>query len=213
MKAIIFFITALTIWASNLYAQDAFLRADSLYKEAYSEYPKEEYLVGVGIVDNSGDRFRDRKVAEVRARLEIAKVIRVRVEEEIIDSVCEGKAESCMSEFRSISKETVDEFLAGSRIVKAGEGGNIVYAIAVKPRKEASEGMDKAIEETVKDTKENIEKAKGGDKDALKEAQEGYMKALVLSKGKEAIEGEKALKGRASDMLEEMEKEIEGIGK
>ena len=38
------------------------------------------------------------------------------------------------------------------------------------------------------------------------------MKALALDKDKEVIEGKKAVKSRASDLLEELEREVARLG-
>jgi hypothetical protein len=186
--------------------------ASSSYDEVYAEYPKDRYLVGIGEVDKTGNSLNNKRVAEVLARLEIAKQIKVRLREETVDIMCEGGSArlfkdilECKNEFIMIVEVTVDEFLEGSRIVKLGENKGIVYAVAVMPKAVAVKELDNKVKESVDNTKENIEKAKEGDKEALNEAQEEYMKAVTYDKEKELIEG---VKSRASDMFEELEKEL-----
>ena len=186
--------------------------AEPLYNEVYLEYPNDKYLVGVGEAEKTESSYKDRRIAEVHARLEIAKQIKVRLREETLDIMCEGGGErlfkdilECKNEYIMIIEVTVDEFLQGSRIVNYGERDGIVYAVAVMPRAKASEDLDKGVEDSIKKTKENIDKAKEGDKESLNKAQEEYMKALTLEKEKEIIEG---VKGRASEVFEELEKEI-----
>src|SRR3989337_2299467 len=150
-----------------------------------ARYPSNIYIVGITEIPKTGDQYNDRRVAEVHARLEIAKQIKVRMESESVDIMCEGPTlrlfnskQECKSQFVSIIRETVDEFLQGSKIVEQGEKGDSVYAVAVMPREKAIEELDKNIQESLDNTKENVEKAKQGDKEALKNAEEQYKKAI-----------------------------------
>src|SRR5208282_6103406 len=116
----------------------------TLYEAAYLEYPQSIYIVGIAEVPKTDNPYNDKRLAEVLARLDIAKQIKVRIKSESIDRQCEGSTYKtfqdqgeCCSEFSAIIEETVDEFLAGSRIVKHGERENFVYAVAVLKRQGA----------------------------------------------------------------------------
>ena len=61
--------------------------------------------------------------------------------------------------------------------------------------------MNKSIEKA----NDGIEKAKKGDKEAIKYAQDEYMKAVAYDKEREIIEG---VKSRASEIFDELENEI-----
>ena len=71
--------------------------ADSLYDSIQEEYPKANYIVGVGEGKKSDSPVKDKRVAEVLARLEIAKQIKVRIREETIDIMCEGEKAPMMN--------------------------------------------------------------------------------------------------------------------
>lgn len=194
----------------NLFANIAF--ADSLYDKIYTEYPRESYLLGIGEISKTNNIFKDKRVAEVMARVEIARQIKIRLREETVDIMCEGGSErlfkdilQCKNEFIMIVEVSVDEFLQGSRIVNHGEKDGIVYAVAVMPKAQAVAELDNKVKEFVDNTKESLEKAEKGDKEALSEAQEEYMKAVTYDKEKEIIEG---VKSHASKVFEDLEKEI-----
>ena len=73
------------------------------------------------------------------------------------------------------------------------------------PKAQAVAELDNKVKESVDNTKESLEKAEKGDKEALSEAQEEYMKAVTYDKEKEIIEG---VKTHASKVFEDLEKEI-----
>ncbi len=182
------------------------------YDEVYSQYPKDKYLVGIGEAARSVNPLNDKRIAEVLARLDIAKQIKIRLREETVDIMCEGgsgklfkNTSECKNEFIMIVEATVDEFLEGSRIVNNGEKEGLVYAVAVMPKAQAVEELDHKVKESVGNTKENIEKAKKGDKEAVNDAQEEYMKAVTYNKEKEMLGG---VRSRSSDMFDELEKEL-----
>ena len=194
----------------------AFSTADtwggSSLKEVYKKYPKAKYLVGIGEAEKSGNNLTDKRISEVLARLEIAKQIKVRLREETVDIMCEGGSQrlfkdilQCKNQFIMIVEATVDEFLEGSRIVEHGTDEGIVYAVAVMPRAQAVEELNGKVKQSLDTTKEKIEKAKEGDKKAAADAQEEYMKAVTYDKERELLDG---VKDRASDMFDELEKEL-----
>ncbi|MBI5179010.1 MAG: LPP20 family lipoprotein [Nitrospinae bacterium] len=117
--------------------------------EIKKQYPDDQYLVGVGQVKTSGNSAADRRVAEVMARYEIAKQIRVRVETEMVDSMCEGKSPECKNEVRMVIKQTVDEVLTGSKIADYTEEKGMAAAVAVLP-KAAADDVRRKAEESLK---------------------------------------------------------------
>jgi len=190
--------------------------AESSYDSVYAEYPKDKYLVGIGETGGTGNFLNDKRVAEVLARLEIAKQIKVRLKEETVDIMCEGGSAKlfkdileCRNEFVMVVEVTVDEFLEGSKIVNHWEKDGIVYSAAVMPKAEAVKELDDKAKESAEKTKENIEKARKGDKEAAGEAQKAYMKAVTYDREKEMLDG---VRSRASDMFEELEKELVKLG-
>ena len=186
--------------------------AGSSYDEVYSKYPKSRYLVGVGEAARTGNTLSDKRIAEVLARLDIARQIKIRLQEETLDIMCEGGSgklfkgrQECRNEFIMVVSVTVDEFLKGSRIVDYGEKEGIIYAVAVMPKTQAVEDLDTKIKESINNTKENIEKARKGDKEAVNDAQEEYMKAVTYDKEREMIDG---VRDRASGIFDELENEL-----
>ncbi|OGW53205.1 MAG: hypothetical protein A2Z60_04590 [Nitrospirae bacterium RIFCSPLOWO2_02_42_7] len=138
------------------------------YESIKEKYPADIYIVGIGEVESSKDAHKDKIRAEMLARLEIAKQIRIRIQEKSIDIMCEGEGKTffdnvsdCRNQITTIIETTVDEILEGSKIIDAGEDKEreIYYAVAVLPRKEAvskvKEGLQRVIthggEESVTD--------------------------------------------------------------
>lgn len=198
------------LFTVNLFANIAF--AGSIYDKIYTEYPRESYIVGIGEISKTNNIFKDKRVAEVMARVEIARQIKVRVKEATLDIACEGSigkvfagSMECKNEFVMIIEQSVDEMLVGSRIVSYGEKDGIVYAVAVLPRAKTGENLNRNIQDSINKTKKSIGKAKEGDKESIKEAQEEYMKALTYDKEKELIDG---VNSRSLEVFEDLEKEI-----
>jgi len=186
--------------------------AGSSFDTIYAEYPKDRYLVGIGETVSTGKFLSDKRIAEVLARLEIAKQIKVRLKEETVDIMCEGGTArlfkdmlECRNEFVMVVEVTVDEFLAGSKIVSHWEQEGIVYAAAVMPKAEAVKELDNRANESADRTREHIEKAKKGDSGAAGDAQKEYMKAVTYDREKEMLDG---VRSRASDLFDELEREL-----
>ena len=85
------------------------------YEDIKKEYPADTYLIGIGEVVSSGNQHSDRMMAETLARLEIAKQIRVRIQEESIDIMYEGEGktafaglEECRNQLSTVIETTVD---------------------------------------------------------------------------------------------------------
>lgn len=189
--------------------------AEPVYDKVYAEYPKKSYIVGIGETSKTDSFFKDKRVAEVLARVEIARQIKVKVKETTLDIACEGSigkifgnSLECKNEFVMIIEQSVNEVLVGSRIVNHGERDGIVYAVAILPRGKASKGLEKDIQDSINKARESIKKAKEGDRDSLKKAQEEYMKAVTYDKERDIIKG---VKGHATELFNELEKEIKRL--
>jgi len=211
MRRVLFFVVMLLLCLPGR----SFSETDH-YASVRARYPGKSYLIGIGEVRSSGNDIRDRRIAAVMARTELARQIRVRMQEETLDIACEGTAgrifaggEECRNEFVMVIQETVDEVIVGSRIVETGEREGIVYAVAVLPRREAGRELDRNFEESVQRTKEHVEKARKGDSESLRNAKEEYLRALTYMKEKEIIEG---VKNRAGAAFEDLEKELLKLG-
>jgi len=107
------------------------------------DYPPDSYIIGTAEVEFSGDVHNDKTRAEALARLEIAKQIRVRIQEESIDIMCEGEGktafagiEECRNQITTVIETTVDEFLKDSQIIESGEDKDrgVYYAVAILPK-------------------------------------------------------------------------------
>ncbi len=186
--------------------------AEPDYTEVKIRYPKAAYIMGIGESRKTDNPMKDKRVAQVMARLDIAKQIRVHISEKTIDVMCEGiravlfrNGEECRSEFRMVIEESVDLFLEGSRIVSEGSRGEMMYAVAVLDRSEAGDRLEERSREAVVQAKEDLEKAKGGDKDALKQAKEEYKKAVAYEKEKEVIAG---VRSKADAAFQDVEQEL-----
>lgn len=154
-KFILLTIAILILFASSVKAETI---AQDLAKKINHSYPSEKFMIGVGIVEVSGDEYKDRRGAEILARLEIAKLIRTTIKESSIIVLCEGNAKTlydnqmdCINHFEEIIEESVEEILEGSQIVETGDiknsGKSIFYAIAVLPKKAAIENADSLLEQ------------------------------------------------------------------
>jgi hypothetical protein len=186
--------------------------AASPYDDIKAEFPASAYIVGIGEAKKSSDDLKDRRTAEVLARLEIAKQIKVQIKSQTIDVMCEGKAgalfpdgQTCRNEFLQIVEESVDLFLEGTRIVRHGERGGMVFAVAVLDRAPAARTAEDKSREAAGQAKASLDKAKAGDGEALKQAKEDYKKALTFEKEREIISG---VKTQAKSAFEDLEKEL-----
>ena len=182
--------------------------------EIKKQFPESGFIVGIGEMKASGNGPADKRMAEVLARLEIAKQIRVRVEEEMVDTACEGSGKTagsaCRNEVVMIIKLTVDEVLAGSKIVKSGEEKGTVYAVAVIPKGDSGGLSEKKAAEMADLARENLKKAEAGDGVALKTAKQKYLMALGFLKEAETM-GKKPQSGLLDDIGKDI-KRLEAAG-
>ncbi len=183
------------------------------------QFPRSKYIVGTAEVNLSADSLKDRRLAEILARLEIAKQLRVRVREESIDIMCEGKpsqlfagANECRNILSTVIEVTVDEVLVGSRIVEAGKDSvrGIYYAVAVLSREDAAATSERGLKESMEKAVEFLNKARmSTDPDAKKvyaeKAKEAFLKGVVYEGGSLAFEDTRL---RAKDFFEKFAEEI-----
>lgn len=193
-----------------------------LYDEVNKKYPTDAYLVGIGEVNTSGDIIKDRKRAEILARLDIAKQIKIKVKETAFDVMCEGEGKAmfadlpeCRNQFITIAEATVDEVLEGSRIEITGEdkGRSIFFAVAVLPKNTVISRVKGGYEESIDKATELIGKARSSQREDtrnghLREAREEVKKAMAYETNRAALEGTKS---KAGELFGELAKEIGNI--
>lgn len=184
------------------------------------QYPPHEFLLGIAEVEGTKDIYTDIRRAEVLARLEIARQIKVRVTEKTIDIMCEGSGKGLFASVKECSNQivmtvelTVDETIEGSNIVAKGQDKDrgIVYAVAVLPRDNivswAENGFKRAVEKAEQFLKEAEEaKDKIVKSQYLKNAKEELLKAGIYNS--ESIED---VRLRADGMFKEIAEEIKKI--
>lgn len=173
------------------------------YAESRAKYPRIEYWLGIGETALSGNRMQDKRKAEVFSRVEIAKQIEVKIEEESLDVMCEkvGKLfaddKECQSETRVVIKSTVDLILRGSEIIQHGAdtARGIYYAIALLPKKQMAPIVEMNIESSRERAKallnEAEESKRKGNQDLfqkdLAEARQELLKAMAFDSQKKLI--------------------------
>lgn len=184
----------------------------SLHDDIYREYPKENFIVGIGESKRTDNPLKDKRVAEVLARVDIARQIKVRVKEDTVDIMCEGKRlgffngkVECENQFVMVIETSVDEFLHDSNIVRYEERGERIYAVAVLKRRVKSEALQEKTNMALESARKNLEKAGKGNSRALKKAQEEYLKAFVYDKERAIVEG---VRQRSSTLFDELAEEI-----
>ncbi len=121
----------------------------SFISDIYDSYSAKDYLIGIGEVTKTGNRVKDNRAADILSRLEIAEQVRIKIEAETVDQICEDKERlfkdisECRNAFKMVVKITVDEFIEGATIVAHGEDKGIVYAIAVLKRHDITAQIDR----------------------------------------------------------------------
>lgn len=91
------------------------------------------YWIGYGQGDMSKGKVVCERVAELSARADLAKQIRVMVKEHMIDRVHEGSGQEAKQDIEVTREEIVQEYLRGVLIVDrhTDEGNNLCIATAV----------------------------------------------------------------------------------
>jgi hypothetical protein len=168
-------------------------------------YPNDAYFVGIGSVQTTGNTDSDKRRATILARLEIAKSIKVTVQEHTVDMICsrgsgplDADSSSCKNEFSMIVEESVSQVLEGSSIVEAHEDhkNNTYVAIAILPKAQAARKSDQeaaALKETAeRHLAKARESALPNEKNAeIEIAKDDLKKALVFEGQKIAIQNVK----------------------
>ena len=128
-------------------------RLSRVIEEIKKNYPADTYFFGIGRADISDDSEKDNHKAEMLAKTEIAKTIRVHITEEMIDELCErtGRAykdsEGCRNQVTVIATESVNEFLIGTQIVRHEREDGQAWAVAVIPRKNVISALKDRIDD------------------------------------------------------------------
>jgi hypothetical protein len=94
------------------------------------------YLRGVGEGDLSKGRVACQRVAELSARTEIAKQIRVQVSEHAVDRLRERTGQPIQQDLEVVREEVVNELLRDVRIIDKhiDEAAGICRSVAVMPK-------------------------------------------------------------------------------
>lgn len=187
----------------------AFAGAGNPYDEYYKTYPGDEYIVGIGEAQASGNKYADRRITEVLARRDIASQIRVRTTEVSVDLMCGGQgAGDCKDTVVSIIETSVDEFLRGSRVVDSGVRDGSAFAIVVMPKEGAVRTLGTRIEGAVGVVKDDLAAARSGDMDALERAQSNLVRARTYEIERQILEG---VRTNASSAMNELQKELDKL--
>jgi len=157
--------------------------ADAL-EETQKNYPTDAYLVGVGMVQPSKDAYKNKRRAEILARLEIAKMIKVTIKENTVDVMCERQGKTvydsksdCVSKFTMLVEESVDLVLEGSKIVDSGESKGMYYAVAVLPKDQTAARAEEAAKNAQQQAREHLDKAKKAGAASVKKEETDKAKA------------------------------------
>ncbi len=99
-------------------------------------YPSDQYLVGTGQGELSKGRVTCQRVAELAARTDLAKQIRVLVKERAVDRIRERTGHHAEQDLEVTREEIVQEYLQGVKIVDrhVDEATGICSSTAVMPR-------------------------------------------------------------------------------
>ena len=184
-------------------------QAGNPYEKYYGQYPQDEYIIGIGEAPNTGSKYAAKRIAEVLARRDMASQINVRTIEVSVDLMCSGpESSACKDEVVSIIETTVDEFLRGSRVVDFAESEGAVIIVVIMPREGISRTLEARIDGAVSGAKQNLDAARGGDKEALERARKQYMMARTYEIEQQILEG---VRTNASKALKELEKELDKL--
>ena len=98
--------------------------------------PSDDYLRGIGEGDLSKGRITCQRVAELAARTDLAKQIRVRVTEHAVDRVRERMGRTTEQEIEVVREEMVSELLRDVRITdrRFDESAGTCSSVAVMPK-------------------------------------------------------------------------------
>jgi len=105
-------------------------------KHDRSMYPTEQYLIGTGQGDFNKGKIVCQRVAELSARSDLAKQIRVLVKEHMVDRIRDRAGREAEQDTELTREEIVQEYLQGVKIVdhQIDEDSKICSATAVMPK-------------------------------------------------------------------------------
>jgi len=206
LTVIMLIVPALTYGATSL---------EGLRGELSDEYPHDKYLLGIGESRRTGSDIRDFRVAEVMARRDIAQQVRVEIKSVDLDFACGGPVgkayggmEQCKEEYLSIVQSSINEFLAGSRVVKKDKDDDNVYVIVAMPRSDMASRAREARRVAMEEGRESIKKAAAGQENARQEARGAILRAKAYDRQARAFED---IRENADELFRELEAELERL--
>ncbi len=104
--------------------------------DPFTRYPESEYLVAVGYGDLAKGALRCEQVADVVARAELAKLIRVQIKEHATDRVRERSGQPLEQDIEIVREQLANELLQDVKIVarSTDQAKNTCSSVAVMPR-------------------------------------------------------------------------------
>lgn len=197
---------------SSAVAESPTMVADGLR----AKYSASQFVVGIGEAPKEGQNgVKARRSAEVLARSEVAKQIKVHVRENTIDLMCEGKGSAllkgtdCKNMVVSVVELSVDMFLSGVRIAETAEGPDSWFAVALLEKKKAADSLAEESKEATERAIEEVAKAKAGDADAKEKAVAELRKAVILDKERAVFD---QIKSDSDSIFEDLERNITALG-
>lgn len=123
-------------------------------KGYHPKYTEHLYIIGIGIVKGTGDEEKDIKRADDSARAEIAKQIKVHVQEEIKD-VIQGSEKKVAADIEVMTKSSVDMALEGVRVVDRffDKKNNLRYSLAVLNRENTASSLLDSVKKKIDEIK------------------------------------------------------------
>lgn len=187
--------------------------ASSMEEEFIKQYPVDRFIVGIGQAKITKNRNLDERIATITARALIAQQIRVRIKQTFVaTTTCEGatgklfaKNTECQNSVVSTIEQTVEEVLVGANAVKTGVEGGMVYAVVVLPLAVSAQKLEESIDDALNQAKDSLKSAKKDGGESYIKARDYYLKAKMLSKEKESLDGSRSNAERA---FQEMEEEL-----
>lgn len=114
-----------------------------------ASYSPDSYLIGTGHGDLAKGRVTCQRVAELSARTDLAKQIRVLVKEHAIDRVRERTGHHSEQDIEIVREELVQEYLQGVKIIdrRFDEANGTCSSIAVMPKQAVAPGLPRESSE------------------------------------------------------------------
>lgn len=112
-------------------------------------YSPDSYLIGTGHGDLAKGRVTCQRVAELSARTDLAKQIRVLVKEHAIDRVRERTGHNSEQDIEIVREELVQEYLQGVKIIdrRFDETNGTCSSTAVMPKQAVAPGLPRESSE------------------------------------------------------------------